>query len=157
MSSIVLSTLLLLSLVASLFQIARLRRYGSGRAFMASSSKAFRLMRRSFVAVWAATVAAAALVLHWNLAIVAVAVAGGFLMARVLQWLTQSSGLMTFVEAGEQAIAARRAAIRDAGKTGNLFVVRSNGKEHLPKIVPARPDWDALLHMGGERVRSTAS
>lgn len=158
MRTTILATVLVLSLLCSLVQIVRLRQFRSGRALMPSSRKAFRLMRRSFLAVWIAGISVLSLAFEWRVLTFGLCMVGGFLLAQALQWLTQASGLMAFVEAGEEAIAARRAAIREAGdNAGNLFVVRSNGKEYLPKIVPERPDWDALLQFRRERVRSSAS
>lgn len=157
MRIIILASALVLSLLCSLVQISRLRKFRAGRALMPSSTNAFRLMRHSFLAIWVTAVAGLSLAFHWTALAIGLCLAGGFFLARGLQWLTQASGLMAFVEAGEQAIAARSAAIREASNAGNLFVVRSNGKEHLSKIVPARPEWDALLQIRRERAHSSAS
>ena len=157
MRTIFLASLLVFSVLSSVLQIARLRKFRSGRATIESSTKAFSLMKRSFVAVWVAGASVSGLIFEWSGLTLALCLLGGILLAHGIQLLTQASGLMAFVEAGEDAMAARRAVIKQACSSGNLFLVRSNGKEHLPKIVPARPEWDALLHFRGDRVHSSAS
>lgn len=157
MRTTILVSVLVMSLLCSIVQMVKLRRFRSGRVLIASSARAFSLMRRSFLAVWIAVFAALGLVLQLRALTLGLCLLGGFVLARGLQWLTQASGLMAFVEAGEEAIAARRAAIRQSESAGSLFVVRSNGKEYLPKIVPERPEWDAMLQFRRDQVRSSAS
>lgn len=148
---------MIVSLVWSLAQMRKLYRYGSGREFMASSSKAFSLMRRSFVAIWFACASSLALALDWKVLSFALCLMVGVLGAYGLEVLTKSSGLLSFIEAGEEAMTARHARIRQECAPTSLFLVQSNGKECAPKIVPERRDWNQLLQVRAGAARSSAS
>lgn len=154
---IIFASLLAISVVYSALQYARLRRYRSGAAFMPSSAHAFSLMKRSFAALWFACASLLALVLQWDTASMFLCLLAGILVAFGLELLARSCGLMIFIEAGEEAMEQRRMAIRRSVSAGQLFVVQPRGAEAISKIVPRRPDWDALLQYRAGQVRTTAS
>lgn len=157
MRYIIFASLLAISVAYSALQCARLRRYRSGAAFMPSSARAFSLMKRSFAAIWFMCTSLLALILQWNTASLFVCLLVGILVAFGLELLARCCGLMIFVEAGEEAMEERRVAIRRSLSAGQLFVVQANGAQAISKIVPSRPDWEALLHYRGGQVRTTAS
>jgi len=154
---VILVGLLVSSLLWSLGQIARLRRLGSGREFMPSSSKSFSLMRRCITAIWFVFGSALSLAFGWKFLPTTLCLLAGIEAAYGLEVLTKSSGLLSFIQAGEEAMVARHAKIREECAPANLFLVQSNGKEAAPKIVPARRDWNALLQMNSGEARSTVS
>jgi hypothetical protein len=154
---VILVGLLIVSLTWSVRQIARLHRFGSGRDFMPSSTKAFSLMRRSFVSIWFVFGTTLALVFGWKTLPSILCLMSGIAAAYGLEALTKSSGLLSFIQAGEEAMAARHARIRAECAPPNLFLVQSGGKEAAPKIVPVRRDWNALLELRSAGARSTAS
>jgi len=154
---VILVGLLVISLLWSAGQIARLRRLGSGREFVSSSSKAFSLMRRSFVSIWFVFGSVLALAFGWKTLPATLCLLAGIAAAYALEVLTKSSGLLSFIEAGEEAMAARHAKIRQECAPSNLFLVQANGKQAAPKIVPARPDWNSLLQVPSGGARSPAS
>lgn len=149
--------LLIISLVWSVSQITRLLKLGAGREFMPSSSKAFSLMRHSFVSIWFVFGTVLALAFGWKILPASLCLLAGIAAAYGLEALTKSSGLLSFIQAGEEAMAARHARIRQECTISNLFLVQSNGKAEASKIVPARRDWNALLQMRSGAARSTAS
>ena len=124
---------------------------------MPTSARAFSLMKRSFAAVWFVCASLLALILQWSASSTFLCLLAGILFAFGLEALARSCGLMIFIEAGEAAMEERRIAIRRSLSAGKVFVVQPGGGQAISKIVPARPDWNAMLRYRGGQVRSNAS